>query len=307
MRRKKIIIGTRGSKLALIYANIVKKKLFELKNKYNFEDVIVQKIKTDGDKIQDVRLSDTGGKGLFSKKIEEQLIKNNIDVAVHALKDMPSLETKGLLTECFLKRNDPREVLISKNNKILEEQKKGAIIGTSSLRREFQVKRKINNFNFKLIRGNVDTRIKKLNDGLYDGIILSLIGLKFLGLEENVSQIFSTSEMIPSVGQGVIAVQCRKDDLEIRNILENLNHDETKKCVNTERNILKILDGDCDTAIGAYAKIEGEKIYVEAELFSLDGSKRFYVKSSKELKYADQLGKEVGIILKKKSKDSYKK
>ena len=307
MSRKKIIIGTRGSKLALIYANIVKKKLFELQNKYNFEDVLIEKIKTDGDKILDARLSDTGGKGLFSKKIEEQLIESKIDVAVHALKDMPSLETKGLLTECYLKRNDPREVLITKNNKILEKQKKGAIIGTSSLRREFQVKRKINNFNFKLIRGNVDTRIKKLNDGLYDGIILSLIGLKFLGLEKNVSQIFSTSEMIPSVGQGVIAVQCRKDDLEIRNILENLNHDETKKCVNTERNILKILDGDCDTAIGAYAKIEGEKIYVEAELFSLDGSKRFYVKSSKELKYADQLGKEVGIILKKKSKDSYKK
>ena len=235
-----------------MYANIVKKKLFELQNKYNFEDVLIEKIKTDGDKILDARLSDTGGKGLFSKKIEEQLIENNIDVAVHALKDMPSLETKGLLTECYLKRNDPREVLITKNNKILEEQKKGAIIGTSSLRREFQVKRKINNFNFKLIRGNVDTRIKKLNDGLYDGIILSLIGLKFLGLEKNVSQIFSTSEMIPSVGQGVIAVQCRKDDLEIRNILENLNHDETKKCVNTERNILKILDGDCDTAIGAY-------------------------------------------------------
>ena len=307
MRRKKIIIGTRGSKLALIYANIVKKKLFELQNKYNFEDVLIEKIKTDGDKILDARLSDTGGKGLFSKKIEEQLIENNIDVAVHALKDMPSLETKGLLTECYLKRNDPREVLITKNNKILEEQKKGAIIGTSSLRREFQVKRKINNFNFKLIRGNVDTRIKKLKDGLYDGIILSLIGLKFLGLEKNISQIFSTSDMIPSVGQGVIAVQCREDDLEIRNILENLNHDETKKCVNTERNILKILEGDCDTAIGAYAKVEDEKIYVEAELFSLDGSKRFYVKSSKELKYADQLGKEVGIILKKKSKESHKK
>ena len=307
MSRKKIIIGTRGSKLALIYANIVKKKLFELQNKYNFEDVLVQKIKTDGDNIQDGRLSDMGGKGLFSKKIEEHLIENKIDLAVHALKDMPSLETKGLLTECYLKRNDPREVLITKNNKTLEKQKKGAIIGTSSLRREFQVKRKINNFNFKLIRGNVDTRIKKLKDGLYDGIILSLIGLKFLGLEKNISQIFSTSDMIPSVGQGVIAVQCREDDLEIRNILENLNHDETKKCVNTERNILKILEGDCDTAIGAYAKVEDEKICVEAELFSLDGSKRFYVKSSKELKYADELGKEVGIILKKKSKESHKK
>ena len=113
--------------------------------------------------------------------------------------------------------------------------------------------------------------------------------------------------MIPSVGQGVIAVQCREDDSEIRSILENLNHDETKKCVNTERNILKILEGDCDTAIGAYAKVEDGKIYVEAELFSLDGSKRFYVKSSKELKYADQLGKEVGKILKKKSKESHKK
>ena len=307
MSKKKIIIGTRGSKLALIYANIVKKKLFELQNKYNFEDVLVQKIKTDGDKIQDVRLSDTGGKGLFSKKIEEQLIKNNIDVAVHALKDMPSLETKGLLTECFLKRNDPREVLISKNNEILEEQKKGAIIGTSSLRREFQVKRKINNFNFKLIRGNVDTRIKKLNDGLYDGIILSLIGLKFLGLEKNVSQIFSTSEMIPSVGQGVIAVQCREDDLEIRNILKNLNHDETKKCVNTERNILKILDGDCETAIGAHSVVDGDRIIVEAELFSLDGKQRFYEKKVGNLNEFKELGKEIGILLKTKSKNTYKR
>ena len=248
-----------------------------------------------------------GGKGLFSKKIEQQLIDSKIDVAVHALKDMPSLETKGLLTECYLKRNDPREVLITKNNKILQEQKKGAIIGTSSLRREFQVKRKINNLNFKLIRGNVDTRIKKLKDGLYDGIILSFTGLKFLGLEKNVSQIFSTSDMIPSVGQGVIAVQCREDDLEIRNILENLNHDETKKCVNTERNILKILEGDCDTAIGAYAKIKDEKIYVEAELFSLDGSKRFYEKKIEKIEKFKEIGKEIGQILKTKSNNSYKR
>ena len=121
MSRKKIIIGTRGSKLALIYADIVKKKLFELQNKYNFEDVLVQKIKTDGDKIQDVRLSDMGGKGLFSKKIEEQLIENNIDVAVHALKDLPAIETKGLITDTFLERSDPREILISENKKKLRE------------------------------------------------------------------------------------------------------------------------------------------------------------------------------------------
>ena len=303
---KKITIGSRGSKLALIYAQKAKDKIIQNTN-IKDEDIIIKEITTKGDQFQDMRLSEVGGKGLFSTNIEKELQDKKIDIAVHALKDMPAIETVGLRTNTFLKRNDPREILITQSGKKLNELKINSIIGTSSYRREFQIKKIRSDLNCKLIRGNVDTRIKKLNDGLYDGIILSFTGLKFLGLEKNVSQIFSTSEMIPSVGQGVIAVQCRKDDLEIRNILENLNHDETKKCVNTERNILKILDGDCDTAIGAYAKIEGEKIYVEAELFSLDGSKRFYVKSSKELKYADQLGKEVGIILKKKSKESHKK
>ena len=307
MAKKKIIIGSRGSKLALIYANIAKKKLLKFKDKYSFEEILIKKIKTDGDKIQNVRLSDTGGKGLFSKKIEEELKESKIDVAVHALKDMPSIETRGLVTQYFLERNDPREVLISKDNKTLKDQKIGAIIGTSSLRREFQVKNKNSNFKFKIIRGNVDTRIKKLKDGLYDGIILSLTGIKFLSLEENISQTFSISEMIPSVGQGIIALQCRENDFEIQDILKNINHDETQKCANVERDILKTLEGDCNTAIGAHAKIENGKIYVEAELFSLDGSKRFYIKTSKELKYQEQLGKEIGTILKEKSKNSYRK
>ena len=307
MIKKKIIIGTRGSKLALIYADIARKKLLEFKDEYNFDEVLIKKIKTEGDEIQNVRLSDTGGKGLFSKKIEEELKERKIDVAIHALKDMPSIETKGLQTKYFLERNDPREVLISKNKKILKEQKKGSIIGTSSLRREFQVKSKNSSFKFKLIRGNVDTRIKKLKDGSYDGIILSLTGVKFLNLEENISQIFSTSEMIPSVGQGIIALQCRENDFEIQDILKNINHDQTQKCANVERDILKTLEGDCDTAIGAHAKIENKKIFVEAELFSIDGSKRFYIKASKEIKHQDQLGKEIGKILKQKSNNSYKK
>ncbi len=307
MIKKKIIIGSRGSKLALIYAEIAKKKLYDLKDKFNIGEISIKKIKTDGDEIQDTRLSDTGGKGLFLKKIEDELINNKIDLAVHALKDMPSIETDGLITKCFLERNDAREVLISKNKKILKDQKKGALIGTSSFRREFQVKYIRNNLNFKLIRGNVDTRIKKLKEGLYDGIILSLTGVKFLGLEENISQVFSTSDIIPSVGQGVIALQCRKNDLEIQNILKNINHVQTELCVITERNILKILEGDCDTAIGAYAKLENGKISVEAELFSLDGTKRYFVKSSKEPQHAEKLGKEVGRILKERSNNSYKK
>ena len=226
---------------------------------------------------------------------------------MHALKDMPSNETEGLITNCFLERNDPREILISRENFFLKDLAKNSIIGTSSFRREFQLKKKRNDLNYKLIRGNVDTRIKKLNDKLYDAIILSYAGIKSLGLDKNISQIFSTSEVIPSAGQGVIALQCRKEDKEIINLLEKVNHQPTYHCVQAERNVLKVLDGDCETAVGAFANIDKDKINIEAELFSLDGEERFYYKSSKELNFSSQLGKEVGEILKKQSKNSYKK
>jgi len=307
MKSKKIIIGSRGSKLALIYAEIAKNKIFEVKSNFKIDDIHIKTITTKGDEVQNVRLSDIGGKGLFAKKIEEELLQKKIDIAVHALKDMPSNETEGLITNCFLERNDPREILISRENFFLKDLAKDSIIGTSSFRREFQLKKKRNDLNYKLIRGNVDTRIKKLNDKLYDAIILSYAGIKSLGLDKNISQIFSTSEVIPSAGQGVIALQCRKEDKEIINLLEKINHQPTYHCVQAERNVLKALDGDCETAVGAFAQIDKDKINIEAELFSLDGEERFYHKSSKELNFASQLGKEVGEILKKQSKNSYKK
>jgi len=307
MKSKKIIIGSRGSKLALIYAEIAKNKIFEVKFNFKIDDIHIKTITTKGDEVQNVRLSDIGGKGLFAKKIEEELLQKKIDIAVHALKDMPSNETEGLITNCFLERNDPREILISRENFFLKDLAKNSIIGTSSFRREFQLKKKRNDLNYKLIRGNVDTRIKKLNDKLYDAIILSYAGIKSLGLDKNISQIFSTSEVIPSAGQGVIALQCRKEDKEIINLLEKINHQPTYHCVQAERNVLKALDGDCETAVGAFAQIDKDKINIEAELFSLDGEERFYHKSSKELNFASQLGKEVGEILKKQSKNSYKK
>ena len=307
MKSKKIIIGSRGSKLALIYAEIAKNKIFEVKSNFKIDDIHIKTITTKGDEVQNVRLSDIGGKGLFAKKIEEELLQKKIDIAVHALKDMPSNETEGLITNCFLERNDPREILISRENFFLKDLAKNSIIGTSSFRREFQLKKKRNDLNYKLIRGNVDTRIKKLNDKLYDAIILSYAGIKSLGLDKNISQIFSTSEVIPSAGQGVIALQCRKEDKEIINLLEKVNHQPTYHCVQAERNVLKALDGDCETAVGAFANIDKNKINIEAELFSLDGKKRFYHKSSKELSFASQLGKEVGEILKRQSKNSYKK
>ena len=288
----------------MIYAEKAKSELLKIKN---IDHIDIKPITTAGDIIQNVRLSEHGGKGLFSTKIEEELLDEKIDIAVHALKDMPSQETKELITNCFLERNDPREILISKKNKHFKDLDSGSVIGTSSFRREFQLKKIRKDLDYKLIRGNIDTRIKKLDDGLYNAIILSYAGIKFLNLENKISQIFSISELIPSAGQGVIALQCRKNDKEVIELLNKANHKLTGIRVKAERNVLKILDGDCHTAVGIFAKINSNKIELEAELFSLDGNERFYVKLSKDINLAEELGKEVGEILKKKSKNSYKK
>ena len=303
---RKIIIGSRGSKLALIYAEIAKEKIIQntyIKN----EDVIIKEITTKGDQVQDARLSEIGGKGLFSKNIERELQDKKIDIAVHALKDLPANETESLITDTFLERNDPREILITKNKKKLKDLKSNAIIGTSSFRREFQIKKIRKDINCKLIRGNIDTRIKKLNDGLYDAIILSYAGIKSLKIENQISEIFSVDDIIPSAGQGIISIQCRKDDEKIRSILKKINHHETYQRAFAERNVLKVLEGDCETAVGAHAVIHGKKIILEAELFSLDGTERFYEKKSAETEKAKELGKQVGQILRTKSKNSYKK
>ena len=276
---KKIIIGSRGSKLALIYAQIAKDKIIE-NNDLNSEDVFIKEIKTQGDQFQDVRLSEVGGKGLFSSSIEKELKEKKIDIAVHALKDMPATETEGLTTDIFLERNDPREILITKDKKKLKELKPNAIIGTSSFRREFQIKNIRSDLNCKLIRGNVDTRIKKLNDGMYDAIILSYAGIKTLNMNNHISEIFSVEDLVPSAGQGIISLQCRNNDKEIISLLKKTNHKETYHRASAERNVLKVLEGDCETAVGAHALVNKSIITLEAELFSLDGTKRFYEKKS---------------------------
>ena len=193
--RKKIVIGSRGSKLALLYAQQAKDQIIENTDLGN-EDILIKSITTKGDEVQDIRLSELGGKGLFSSNIEKELQLKNIDIAVHALKDMPAIETKALTTTSFLERNDPREILITKNKKKLRDLDQKSIIGTSSYRREFQIKKIRQDLNCKLIRGNVDTRIKKLNEGMYDAIILSYAGIKFLKFENEISEIFSVEEII---------------------------------------------------------------------------------------------------------------
>ena len=303
---RKIIIGSRGSKLAMLYAEKAKDKIVKTTD-FSDEDVVIKKITTKGDEFQDVRLSEVGGKGLFSSNIEKELQDKNIDVAVHALKDMPALETKGLKTDSFLERNDPREILITMNKKKLSELKKNSIIGTSSFRREYQIKKIRSDLECKLIRGNVDTRIKKLKDGIYDAIILSYAGIKFLNFDDEISEIFSPEQVIPSAGQGIIALQCREGDEEIISVLKKINHNETFMRAHVERNILKVLEGDCETAVGAHSIIKDDKIIVEAELFSLDGTKRFYEKKTGKAEDFSQIGRELGQILKTKSNNSYKR
>ena len=303
---KKIIIGSRGSKLALLYAQKAKDAIIQNTNLSN-KDVVIKSITTKGDQVKDSRLSEFGGKGLFSSNIEKELQNKSIDIAVHALKDLPAIETDGLLTDNFLKRNDPKEILISRNKKKLNELDTKSVVGTSSYRREFQIKQIRPDLNCKLIRGNVDTRIKKLKEGQYDAIILSLAGINYLQFENEIAETFTTEEIIPSAGQGIIALQCRENDKEIISILKKINHDETYKRAHAERNVLKVLEGDCETAVGVHSTINGKNITLEAELFSLDGSKRFYEKKIVKIEKFKEIGKEIGQILKTKSNNSYKR
>jgi hydroxymethylbilane synthase len=303
MKRDKFIIGTRGSKLALIYTE---KVINALKN-VSPTQVETKKIVTSGDENQKDRLSNIGGKGLFSKKIETELINQSIDIAVHALKDMPSIETDGLLTNFYLKRNSPNEIFISNNNIKFHDLKPNSTIGTSSYRREYQLKSIRSDLNYKLIRGNVDTRIKKLENGEYDAILLSKAGIEALGLSNKITHEFNTKELIPCAGQGIIAIQCRKNDQEIINVLEKINDEQSRIIANAERKILKILEGDCDTAIGVYAKIDQDFVNIKAELFSVDGKQRFFIDESEDKKMIQDLSAKIGEKLKSESKGSYKR
>ncbi len=303
MKRDKLIIGTRGSKLAQIYTEKVTKFL----KKVSSTHIEIKKIVTSGDENQKDRLSNIGGKGLFSKKIETELLSHKIDIAVHALKDMPSIETEGLITNFYLKRNSPNEIFISNNNIKFQDLKPNSTIGTSSYRREYQLQSIRSDLNYKLIRGNVDTRINKLENGDYDAILLSKAGIEALGLTNKITQEFDTEELIPCAGQGIIAIQCREDDKEVINILEKINDNQSRVIANAERNILKILEGDCDTAVGVYAKITKDIVNIKAELFSVDGKQRFYVDESENEKMINDLSIKIGEKLKSESKGSYKR
>ena len=292
---EKLIIGSRGSKLALKYAEIAKKAFLK---ELDIE-IEIKKITTEGDLILDRRTSEIGGKGEFIKNIEKELISKNIDIAVHSLKDVPSIKTKGLKMECFLKRNDPQEVLINKENLTLNRIKKNSVIGTSSLRREFQLKHLRPDLKFKLIRGNIDTRIKKLDEDKYDSIILAKAGLVSLSIENRISEVFECRKIVPPAGQGTIVLQSREDDDKINSILSKINHFETSIEAKVERKILSVLEGDCNTAAGIYANIKGKNVNIMAELFSDNGDKKFTYKDECKIEEALKIAEKAGNDLKK--------
>jgi len=299
----KIIIGSRGSKLSLAYANKVKDLISNIDLTAG-KKVTIETVQTSGDLFKDKKISEIGGKNLFCKEIEDKLIRKEIDIAVHSLKDMDSIETKGLVIQAYIERNDPRESFVSKKFEKLSELNNGKI-GSSSRRRELQLKLLNKNIKVENIRGNVDTRIKKVETGEFDGAILALAGLKMLNLEKYAKEIFSIKDFIPTAGQGIIAVQCREDDEYVRKVLKKINHKETEVCALAERSFLKTLGGDCDTAVGCSAILNKGSVEINAQLFSDDGQKVFNVMKLGKSNQPQLLGKLAGEEILKKSGNSF--
>ena len=298
---KKFIIGSRGSKLSLAYSNHVKNLLIKSNSKFDDNSIEIKIIKTSGDIFQTKRISDIGGKGVFCKQIEEELLESKIDLAVHSLKDLPTKMTDGLCVNAVVKRNDPRDAFLSYSSKSFMALKPQSKVGTSSFRRHAQLNLLRKDLKIVTMRGNIDTRITKLKNKEYDAIVLSFAGIQMLNLINQVKEVFTIEQMLPALGQGVIALQCKKEDQETLNILKPINDKETYYCVKAERALLEAIGGDCDTAIGGLAKFSNNKISLKSELFSNDGKKKFEFRSSGNFSEAKEIGYKVGEELLKKA------
>lgn len=266
---RNIVVGTRKSKLALTQTDWVIDQLQKLELPYEFE---VKKIVTKGDKILDVTLSKVGGKGLFIKEIEDALYSGEIDIAVHSMKDMPAETPEGLTIGCIPIREDHRDAYIANDNVPFHELPEGAVVGTSSLRRAAQVLAARPDIHIKSIRGNIDTRLRKLKEEDFDAIVLATAGLKRMGwTDDYITEYLEPDVCVPAVGQGALAIECREEDKEILDLLQHLNHEYTYKTVIAERTFLDLLDGGCQVPIGGYAYLDGEDVVLTAMVGSPDG------------------------------------
>lgn len=267
----KIVVGSRGSKLALTQTRWVIEKLKELNEDVEFQ---IKVIKTKGDKILDVALDKIGDKGLFVKEIENELLKLGIDMAIHSMKDMPSTLPEGLKFASIPKREDRRDVLILREGiESLEDIPKGGKIGTGSKRRKYQILKVRPDLNIVSIRGNIDTRIKKIKHENLDGVILAAAGVKRLGLEEKIGYYFKDDEILPAPAQGALAIEIREKDEVLENMIKKVRHEETEIQIKAERSFLKHINGSCHIPVGAVCSMDKEEIVLTGLLGTEDGSK----------------------------------
>jgi hydroxymethylbilane synthase len=268
MQPVKIRIGTRGSPLALWQANWIKSLLEERHSSLQAELI---RIKTSGDKIQDVPLAKIGGKGLFVKEIEEAMLRREIDIAVHSMKDVPVKLPDGLGITVITEREDPRDALISRGGKKLADLPRGARVGTGSLRRQTQLLHHRPDLQIAPLRGNVDTRLKKLESEGLDGIILAAAGLRRMGWADKIDEYIDPRVLIPGVGQGAVGIESRKYDLDVLNWIVDLDHEATHQALEAERAFLARLEGGCQVPLGAYATLHGDALTIRGFVGSLDG------------------------------------
>jgi len=289
-------IGTRGSPLALVQARLVRARLAAATDA-DEAAIEIKIIRTTGDVIQDRPLAEEGGKGLFTKEIEEALLRGEIDLAVHSAKDMPTVLPAGLMLAACLEREDPRDVFVSRTARSLAELAQGATLGTASLRRQAIARKARPDLNVKPLRGNVETRLRKLEDGEFDATILALAGLKRLGLADRATRIMNIDEFLPAVAQGAIGLETRADDARTREALARIDHADTSTAIACERAFLAVLDGSCKTPIGGHAEISGGVLQFRGMIVKPDGSAAHQTSVAGSRQNAITIGADAGRAL----------
>jgi hydroxymethylbilane synthase len=293
-------IGTRGSPLALAQAATVRAQLV-IAHGLDPAEIEVRIFQTTGDRIQDRPLAEAGGKALFTKEIEEALLAGDVDLAVHSAKDMPTILPDGLVLAACLEREDARDVFISRSAKSIAELPRGATIGTASLRRQAQVKRQRPDLNIETLRGNVETRLRKLDAGEADATLLALAGLKRLGLTHAATRVLEIDEFLPAVGQGAIGIETRHDDKRVRALLAPIDHANTSAELQAERAFLAVLDGSCRTPIAGHATLVGDALRFHGMIIRPDGSEAHETMRQGKGVDAAALGADAGRELKSRA------
>ena len=293
--KKRLVIGTRSSGLALAQTRIFIDKLLHNYPDMSPESIEIRQIKTSGDQNQSIRLDQMGGKGLFAKEIETEILNGTVDLGIHSMKDMPADENNDLSIACWLERHDHRDALLTNSShQSFMELTEHSLIGTSSIRRRSQIMNLRQDLKIKSLRGNVDTRIKKLEDKEFDAIVLSVAGLKRLSLDHLISYIFSDDELLPAACQGAIGIQIDSSNLDLNFFLEPLNHPLTETTCKIERDVLRTIKANCNSPIGLFAKETDDMIHLNCEIFDHSGKKIFSSKVKKPNSQSNLLGIKMG-------------